>query len=73
MISRIKDISNVSNKKVASFDVKSLFTKVPVDEALKAITKVVELMNDDELPIPKEDYLRLVKLCMKFGCFSFNE
>ena len=30
-------------------------------------------INDEDLPIPKEDYLKLVMLCMKFGCFSYND
>ena len=71
-MSKIKEVQDVGDKKVASFDVKSLFTNVPVSEALKAIGKVVEFMNEDELPLPKNDFLELVSLCMEFACFSYN-
>ena len=72
MMSRIAETTNVTDKKLASFDVKSLFTNVPVDDALDAIRKVVESTNEDELPLPKNDYMKMVELCMKFGSFSYN-
>ena len=72
MMSQIADTTNVTNRKLASFDVKSLFTNVPVDDALDAIRKVVETLNEDELPLPKNDYMKMVELCVKFGCFSYN-
>ena len=39
MMSRIREIENVGDMNIASFDVKSLFTNVPVDEALRRSTK----------------------------------
>ena len=72
-MSRIRETGDVNVKILVSFDVKSLFTNVPVDDALVAIEQVMKSINDEDLPIPKEDYLKLVKLCMKFGCFSYND
>ena len=72
MMIKIKEVTHVDGKKIASFDVKSLFTNVPVDEAIQAIKKVIEKTNDNDLPLPKDDYLNLVELCMKFGCFTYN-
>ena len=72
MMSKLKEVTNVKDLKVASFDVKALFTNVPVEGALSAIENVVDAMDDDDLPLPKADYIKMVKLCMNFGCFSFN-
>ena len=57
----------MSGKCVASFRVKSLFTNVPVDGALKVIKSVVEKMDPNQLPLTKSDYLKLVRLRMNFG------
>ena len=62
----------MKNYKIASFDVKALFTNVPVEGALDAIKKVIDSMDDADLPLPKADYIKMVTLCMKFGYFSFD-
>jgi hypothetical protein len=59
------------NKKLASFDVKSLFTNVPTDGAIRAVERVTGSMVDDELPLPKHHFISLVKLCVDFGFFEF--
>ena len=51
---------------------RDLFTNAPVQGALEAIEKVVASMDEDLLPLPKKVYVKLVALCMKFGCFPFN-
>ena len=60
------------DKKLASFDVKALFTNVPIDGAVDAIEKVLANIPRDSLPLPKKDYLALVKLCLNFDPFVFN-
>ncbi|XP_063871036.1 uncharacterized protein LOC135106189 [Scylla paramamosain] len=60
------------NKKMASFDVKSLFTNVPVEGAIEAVKRASEDINEENLPIPREDYINLVELCVKFGAFTFE-
>ena len=71
LMEKIKDL-DFTDKCLASFDVKSLFTNVPVDGALKAIKSVVEKIIPEQLPLPKADFLKLIDLCMNFGGFKFN-
>ena len=68
---KLEDV-DFSDKCLAIFDVKSLFTNVPVEGALKAIKTVVDNMTPDQLPLPKADYLKLITMCMNFGVFAFN-
>ena len=72
MMQRLNEIDGVADKKLASFDVTALFTNVPVEGALSAIKKVVDGLDDAHLPLPKGQYMKMVKLCMEFGCFKFN-
>ena len=71
LMEKIKDL-DFTDKCLASFDVKSLFTNVPIDGALKAIKSVVEKISPEQLTLPKADYLKLIDLCMNFGGFKFN-
>ena len=60
---------------MASFDVVSLFTRVPVDEALLVLSH--HLQQDDNLKeqtsIPIPDLCTLVELCLKSTYFQFGE
>ena len=58
-------------KKLVSFDVKSLFTNVPIDEAIQATSRAVGKMNEEQLPLPRDDYVALIRLCVEFGPFEF--
>ena len=58
------------NYKIVSFDVTSLFTKVPVDDLLDFLKE--ELENLD-LPLPAATIIDLIKLCIKDSKFVFNE
>ena len=58
LMERLKTV-DMKNKKLASLDVKSLFTNVPVPGALIAIKHVVDMINKEELPLPKSHYLKL--------------
>ena len=73
MMTRLREVNDVASKKIASFDVKALFTNVSVPGALSAIRTAIDGLDDDDLPLPKADYIEMVKLCMNFGCFSFND
>ena len=64
--------TDVTDKCLASFDVKSLFTNVSVDCALEAIKSVVANIDLDLLPLPKDDYLKLIAMCLNFGGFQFD-
>ena len=63
---------NFSEKQIVSFDVKSLFTNVPINGAINAVNKVLEEISESELPLNKKDYLKLVEMCMNFGSFTFD-
>lgn len=71
LLGRIKGTS-MRNKKMASLDVTSLFTKVPTD---KAINLLREHVTPDKLvlPIPHQDFIDLVELCINFNYFIFNQ
>ena len=71
LLDQLKDI-DVRNTKMASYDVKSLFTNVSVDGAMTAVRRVLQGLNDDQLPLPKEDFISLVHLCVCFGSFEYN-
>ncbi|XP_076057238.1 telomerase reverse transcriptase-like [Oratosquilla oratoria] len=64
--------TDLSQKRLVSYDVTSLFTNVSIEGALKAAKEVVNDMNDENQPLDKGDYLKLISLCVKFGAFVFN-
>ena len=60
---------------MVSFDVVSLFTRVPVEEALQVIS---ELLHQDETlmdrtAIPAPDLCHLIELCLKSTYFRFGD
>ena len=71
LLERLKDV-NFRNKRLASFDVKALFTNVPTEGAEKAIEKALSGIPENYLPLPKGDYFSLIKLCLSFSPFIFN-
>ena len=72
LLDRLKDV-DISGKKMVSLDVKSLFTNVSVDGAMEAVRRVLQGFSDEQLPLPKEDFIRLVQLCVSFGSFQFKD
>ena len=71
LLNRIKD-ERMSDKKLASFDVKSLFTNVPLQDAMEAVRRALDDNQDIALPVPKADFIRLVRLCVEFGALEFE-
>lgn len=55
--------------KLVSFDVTSLFTKVPVDDLLVFLS---EVLDDLDLPVSNTVFIDLIKLCIKDCKFTFN-
>ena len=57
------------------FDVVSLFTRVPIDEALTVVAQ--RLQEDDTLfeqtPIPPEDIHALAEVCLKTTYFQYQD
>ncbi|XP_076061580.1 uncharacterized protein LOC143037329 [Oratosquilla oratoria] len=72
LIKRLQGI-DFSGKKLASYDITSLFTRVSICDTLKAVERVVNNSNNEDLPVPKSDYLRLISLCVGYGAFTFNK
>ena len=72
---QIHQVSLEETDVMASFDVISLFTRVPVDEALLVISK--RLQQDDTLKdrtsIPTPNLCVLVELCLKSTYFQFGK
>ena len=71
LMEQIKDV-DLTDKYLASFDVKSLFTNVSVDGALEAIKSIVKNIDPNQLPVPKDDYVKLLAMCLTFGGFQFR-
>ena len=54
-----------------SFDVKSLFPSIPLQLALK-FTETTILQSTDPLPLPTEDIMDLLNLCLTSTYFQYN-
>ena len=71
LLNRLNQL-NFSGKKMASFDVKALFTNVPVEGAIRAIKLAISNIPTEEFPVPKPHFLKLIQLCLEFQAFTFN-
>ena len=57
------------NLRMASFDVVSLFTKVPIDDLFDYLSRYLINHNFD---IPSTDIIKLLELCVRDSKFTFN-
>ena len=57
--------------KLVSFDVKSLFTNIPLQLALQC-TETAILQSTDPLRLPTEDIIDLLNLCLTSTYFQYN-
>ena len=57
--------------KLVSLDVSSLFTKVPTDIVIEFLTRKIE-SNQISLPIPKDQFLQLIGLCVNNNYFQYE-
>ncbi|XP_076069497.1 uncharacterized protein LOC143041472 [Oratosquilla oratoria] len=71
LIGRLEKV-NFERKKLASYDVTALFTNVSIEGAIEALKKVINSVNDSDLPVITTDYIELVSLCVNFGAFVFE-
>ena len=58
-----------ANSILVSIDVSALYTNIPQDEGLKDVSDVLE---NEDLPFPKEFLTNLLELILKFNIFEFN-
>jgi retron-type reverse transcriptase len=74
-VERIRDTTLDDEDRLISFDITSLFTKVPSDEAMKAITE--KLTNDESLDVRTTlsvgEICRLTNLCLRSTYFQFSD
>ena len=61
-----------SSYKLVSFDVKSLFTKVPLDRAIDIILKRIYSKHERATNIGRKEMKDLITLCTKNVPFTFN-
>ena len=67
----IKTVTTLDNYKLVSFDVKSLFTSIPLQLALES-TKTAIKRSTDEFLLPTEDIMQLLTLCLTSTYFQYN-
>ena len=73
-VQKIQDFQMSSDDRLVSFDVKSLFTKVPIEEALEVIGRRLESCDDPPdttLSIPM--IKRLLRICLTSTYFMWND
>ena len=69
-LSKVKNI-DLYNKKVVSFDVVSLFTNVPVTDAINYLKNDISNLGFQPT-IPLDNFIKLIELCTSDCFFSFN-
>ena len=70
-INATKIVQIPDDYKVVSFDVKSLFPSIPLQLALQ-FTETTILQSTDPLPLPTEDIMDLLNLCLTSAYFQYN-
>ena len=70
LISKLKDKPVASNYKLVSFDVSSMFSKIPPKECLPLIKNYLEKIKINHCE--KSEILELFELCIKQNYFSFG-
>ena len=67
----IKIIQIPDDRKLVSFDVKSLFTNIPLQLALDCTENAIK-NSTVELPLPTDDIMDLINLCLTSPYFQYN-
>ena len=70
-INATKTVQIPDDYKLVSFDVKSLFTSIPLQLALQC-TETAILQSTDPLPLPTEDIMDLLNLFLTSTYFQYN-
>ena len=70
----IADLTISEDEVLVSFDVKSLFTSVPVEDALTAVKEIIAQDNEFETrnQISAETLIAIVKTCLSTTSFQFK-
>ena len=70
-IDAIKTVQIPDDYKLVSFDVKSLFTSVPLQLALRCTETAIQ-QSTVKLPLPTEDIMDLLNICLTSTYFQYN-
>ena len=70
-IDAIKTVQIRDDYKLVSFDVKSLFTSIPLQLALQCTETAIQ-QSTVKLPLPTEDIMDLLNLCLTSTYFQYN-
>lgn len=70
-IDAIKTIQILDDHKLVSFDVKSLFTSIPLQLVLDCTENAIN-NSTVELPLPTDDIMDLLNLCFTSTYFQYN-
>ena len=75
-LEKLEDVTIDDDELMVSFDIKSMFTSVPIDDAYTAIEQLVRADDNDGVRVRTgmgtEAILRLLKLCMYITNFKFR-
>jgi len=71
-IDAIKTVQIPDDYKLVSFDVKSLFTSIPPQLALDCTETAID-NSTIELPLPTDDLMDLLNLCLTSTYFKYND
>ena len=71
-VSKIKDVKLKPQYKIASFDIVSLYTNVPVNETVE-ILKTNLIANATLSPQAVNELIMLLKEILRQNCFTFND
>lgn len=71
----LQDLTVPGTHIMVSFDVKSLFTSIPTDQAISYVDQILNnnsIMLSTATKLNKEDILELLKICIDTTTFLFN-
>ena len=72
-IDAVKTVQIPNNHRLVSFDVKSLFTSIPLQLALDCTGTLLQQTADNTpLPLPNDKIMDLLKLCLESSFFQYN-
>ena len=71
-MAKIRNRSIPEGYELVSFDVVSLFTKVPLDYTIELILDQIYIQKRVEMKLKREEMKRLLQMCTKEMHFSFN-
>ena len=72
-MNKIKNEKVPNGYQVVSFDVKYLFTNIPLDRTIQLVLKIIYEKHEVSTNITKQEMKEMLILCTKNAHFIFNE